>query len=92
MAKGQDLRPQATKATISWNPGWMGLRDRLGDRVGEWAEQGDFKNFRCRWCKKVRSGFQTKFNHGQTRHSRVCSTNRFVIQKFNNIVIFSSKS
>jgi hypothetical protein len=57
MAKGQDLRPQATKATIFWSPAWMGLRDRLGDRVGDRSEQSDFRNFRCRWCKKARSGF-----------------------------------
>ena len=62
MAKGQDLRSQATKATISWNPGWLGLRDLLGNRVGDCAKQGDFRNFRCKWCKKVGSGFPTKLS------------------------------
>ena len=57
MSRGQDLRPQATKATISWSPAWMGFRDQQGDRVGDWAAQVDFKTFRCRWCKKVGSAF-----------------------------------
>ena len=55
MARGQDLRPQSTKATISWSPAWMGFRDQQGDRVGDWAVQVDYKTFRCRWCKKVGS-------------------------------------
>ena len=59
MLRGQDLRPQATKATISWSPAWMGFRDQQGDRVGDWAVQVDFKTFRCRWCKKVGSELLT---------------------------------
>ena len=57
---GRDSRPYSKKATISWNPGWMGLRDRHGDIVGEWAEKEDFSHFRCRWCQKVNKSINIK--------------------------------
>ena len=38
---------------ITWSAAWLELVDRQGDRVGEWAEHGLERTFRCRWCDKV---------------------------------------
>ena len=38
---------------IGWSAAWLGLTDKQGDRVGEWAEHGMERTFRCRWCDKV---------------------------------------
>ncbi len=51
-----DKRPQSLKAKVSWSAALMAEKDKQGDRVGDWAVQADEKSYRCRWCKKVRTG------------------------------------
>ena len=46
-------RPRQKQDHIGWQAAWLGLVDKQGDRVGEWAEHGLGRTFRCRWCDKV---------------------------------------
>jgi hypothetical protein len=49
-----DRRGKREGKVISWSGAWMVEKDKQGDRVGDWAEQGEGRTYRCRWCKKVR--------------------------------------
>ena len=51
VAKGS--RPRQKQDHICWSAAWLEEVDRLGDRVGDWGEQGLGRTYRCRWCDKT---------------------------------------